>query len=159
MSIIEKILNEAAILSESRRVEWKPIRPGNHERDARQFLDSLGINIAQNGTGMLRFYNYLKAADGGFLASMIDELDFRQRPGGQPPMLIIEFSKEFLQSEIKELTTRNEKISHVMGAIIMALKQRQWLKQDFDIEALPTDVHRFQVYEKGDTKVIQNDIK
>jgi len=149
MPIIEKILNEAAILSESRKLEWKPIRPGNHERNPQGFLKAVGINSVQDGRGMIRLFNYLKSADGGFLSTIIDELDFRQK-SGTTGMILIEFTNEFMQTRINELNTREEKISHVMGSIINALKQRRWLNQDFEIEAVALDVDRFRIYKKGD---------
>ena len=137
MSIINKILREAVLLSENReRIKITPVRTGNHERNPKIFLERMGIERMEDSSNPLRqFHQYLgQGMDGGFLGDLIAEAELVNvsRDRGH---ILIELSDDFVSSSINELTSFDERVQHVFGALLTALKERRFVRGDVNFEA------------------------
>ena len=62
----------------------------------------------------------------------------------------IELNPEFLDANISQLTSRREKVQHLLGSLIFALKRIRWMPQNFNIEVEEQSPLRYRIYVKGE---------
>ena len=144
--IINKILDEAALLSESRTKKVETLRDGNHEDNPRDFVSALGIKTKEFDPEPLReLRNYIvQGMRTGFLKTMVTRCQMET-----PTKMVLEFDKVFHNNK-SFFGEPIEMLGHVLGAIIEGLRAIDFYQHEQEFELRLVGTREYHLYEKGE---------